>query len=538
MKLKKTSKAFSKAFLCIYLSLSMLILSLISGASALDKNTITDSAASNEPVLGDVNSDGLAKLRDAILVQKYSLLMIDFNERQLLCGDVDKNSKVNLLDSIYIQKYALQSLSNSLGIGAPLRKDTVVLNVSEITLGVGESYTLIKSSPTGADLSTAVFSSDSKNIASVNSSSGTVKANKAGTATVTVTTKNGATASCRVTVRNAPTSVYLNKTALTLAVGEAYYLDCSFPIAQYAHKITYSSNKYSVATVASGTGLVTAKSVGTAVITAKTYNGKTASCTVTVRKDRVPNPVTENNIVSGMSRGGKRLSEVLGFDSNTYLNWLDNHDNDSSKAGYYIGTPFAVADCRVPNGAKGSVWGHADTAGKSGMNSAGFVWHVLYSACTSGKGDNPNTKSDGYFSGAHNGGKCQYYSPTGVKIPTLDASDGVSWYDMYSGENVKRYYFKTKSAMLKSGVLEKGDIIRLISNRTYNGKAAENVSGSLHHIGIYYPTTYNGKSVNFWHSGPDGGTDTNGWKTKSNSITQISGMTVDANIKMYVVIKV
>lgn len=538
MKLKKNAKAFSKAFLCIYLSLSMLIFSLISGASALDKNTITDSAASNEPVLGDVNSDGLAKLRDAILVQKYSLLMIDFNERQLLCGDVDKNSKVNLLDSIYIQKYALQSLSNSLGIGAPLRKDTVVLNVSEITLGVGESYTLIKSSPTGADLSTAVFSSDSKNIASVNSSSGTVKANKAGTATVTVTTKNGATASCRVTVRNAPTSVYLNKTALTLAVGEAYYLDCSFPIAQYAHKITYSSNKYSVATVASGTGLVTAKSVGTAVITAKTYNGKTASCTVTVRKDRVPNPVTENNIVSGMSRGGKRLSEVLGFDSNTYLNWLDNHDNDSSKAGYYIGTPFAVADCRVPNGAKGSVWGHADTAGKSGMNSAGFVWHVLYSACTSGKGDNPNTKSDGYFSGAHNGGKCQYYSPTGVKIPTLDASDGVSWYDMYSGENVKRYYFKTKSAMLKSGVLEKGDIIRLISNRTYNGKAAENVSGSLHHIGIYYPTTYNGKSVNFWHSGPDGGTDTNGWKTKSNSITQISGMTVDANIKMYVVIKV
>ena len=92
--------------------------------------------------------------------------------------------------------------------------------------------------------------------------------------------------------------------------------------------------------------------------------------------------------------------------------------------------------------------------------------------------------------------------------------------------------------MLKSGVLEKGDIIRLISNRTYNGKAAENVSGSLHHIGIYYPTTYNGKSVNFWHSGPDGGTDANGWKTKSNSITQISGMTVDANIKMYVVIKV
>ena len=538
MKLKKTSKAFSKAFLCIYLSLSMLILSLISGASALDKNTITFSNASNEPVLGDVNSDGLAKLRDAILVQKYSLLMIDFNERQLLCGDVDKNNKVNLLDSIYIQKYALQSLSNSLGIGAPLRKDTVVLNVSEITLGVGESYTLIKSSPTGSDLSTAVFSSDSKNIASVNSSSGTVKANKAGTATLTVTTKNGATASCRVTVRNAPTSVYLNKTALTLAVGEAYYLDCSFPIAQYAHKITYSSNKSSVATVATGTGLVTAKSVGTAVITAKTYNGKTASCTVTVRKDRVPNPVTENNIVSGMSRGSKRLSEVLGFDSNTYLNWLDNHDNDSSKAGYYIGTPFAVADCRVPNGAKGSVWGHADTAGKSGMNSAGFVWHVLYSACTSGKGDNPNTKSDGYFSGAHNGGKCQYYSPTGVKIPTLDASDGVSWFDMYSGKNVKRYYFKTKSAMLKSGVLEKGDIIRLISNRTYNGKAAENVSGSLHHIGIYYPTTYNGKSVNFWHSGPDGGTDANGWKTKSNSITQISGMTVDANIKMYVVIKV
>lgn len=545
--MKKTSNktgVILKAFMCILLILLSSVTAAGASAAVLpDENSDSPTKAqvisgAQQLILGDVNFDGIVNLSDAIKVQKFALSLSISTDNQKLCGDLDKSGEINLLDSLYLQKFVLQMPINISGIGKIIIIDTVELNKSAITLGVGESFTLIKSSPTGSDLTTAVYKSDNEAVASVTSPGGKISAKKVGNATVTITTKYGATASCEVTVKNAPTSIYLNETSLTLAVGETYCLDTSLPLGEGAYSITYSSSSSSVASITPVYGLVTANKVGTAKITAKAYNGKTASCTVTVKSTKLPSPVTQDNIVNGMSRGTKTLSEVLGFNSQTYLNWLDNHDYDSSNPKYYIGTAYGSGDCRVPYGAKGSVWGHDDTAGYTGMSSTGFIWHILYSACTSGKGDNPTTSSDGYFAGLHKNSKCQYYSPTGVQLPTVNSSDGVSWYNMYSQENVKRYYYKSKVTMLKSGVLKKGDIIWLLTDRTYNGKAAENLPSALHHVGIYYPTKYNGKSVNFWHSGPDGGVDSYGWKTMSNSITQIAGMVPDEHIKIYVVIKV
>lgn len=508
-------------------------------ADISSKINITNVSSTASRILGDVNFDNKVNLRDAIEVQKIALSMIsDVGEDCELCGDVDNSGKIKLLDSLYIQKYSLQMPIEISGIGLALAPDVMYLDKSEITLGIGEGYNLTKISPTGSSLSPAVFTSDNTEVASVTSSGGSVVAKKEGTATVTVTTRRGGQASCKVTVRKAPTSVVINKSALSLAVGETYCFDTSYPIGEYAYNVSYTSSNKSVATVKASSGLMTAKSAGTAVITVTSYNGKKATCEVTVKQSKPPAPVTEDNIVNGMTRGAKSLSEVLGFNSQTYLNWLDNHDNDSKNPNYYIGTPYAGGDSRIPNAIKGAAYGHNDSAGEAGMNSTGFIWHTLYAACTFGKGDDPKTKTDGYFSGIHNGGKCQFYSPTGIKLPTLDKEDGISWYSMYSENNVKRYYFTSKQSMLNSGVLKKGDIIVLCSDRTYNGKAAENLSGSINHIGIYYPTVKDGKSVNFWHSGPDGEKDSNGWSTFSNSITQIVGMTSDYNIKIYTVIKV
>ncbi|MCQ4022568.1 MULTISPECIES: Ig-like domain-containing protein [unclassified Ruminococcus] len=543
-KKNRTTWIKARSVLCVCIA-SLMTLSAISAGAVKQEtletnNNVQSAAEKSTPILGDVNSDGNVTLRDAIEVQKNSLSIIGISDSQKICADVDRNGKVNLLDSLYIQKYALQIPIAITGIGKAISSvgsDTVTLNKSALTLGVGESYTLIKSSPTGTNLTTAVYSSDNTSVVTVTLRGGVLSAKSVGKAVVTIKTANGATASCTVTVKKAPTSITLNRILLNLNLGESYYLDTSFPIGEGAN-VKYKSNNTSVASVNSSGGLVTAKKAGTAKITATTYNGKSATCTVTVTNLNLPAPITEDNIVNGMKRGTKSLSEVLGFKFSYYLSWLDNHDFDSSKPDYYIGTPYAGADCRVPNALKGKAFGHNDAVGDCKMSNTGFVWHTLYAACTYGKGDNSATNSDGYFAGLHNSKKCQYYSPTGVKIPTLDKSDGISWYEMYSQQQVKRYYYKSKDAMLQSGVLEKGDIIWQFSNRTYNGKAAENLSSSLHHVGIYYPATYKGKSVNFWHSGLDGGIDSNGWGTMSNSITQITGMTSDDNIKLYVVIKV
>ena len=79
-----------------------------------------------------------------------------------------------------------------------------------------------------------------------------------------------------------PTSVALNKTTLTLDIGKTSTLKATvYPSNAANKKCTWSSSNTSVATVDSN-GKVTAKKAGTATITVKTSNGKTATCKVTV----------------------------------------------------------------------------------------------------------------------------------------------------------------------------------------------------------------------------------------------------------------
>jgi uncharacterized protein YjdB len=55
-----------------------------------------------------------------------------------------------------------------------------------------------------------------------------------------------------------------------------------FPAKTASYKITYTSSKKSVATV-DATGKIKALKKGKAVITAKTFNGKKAKITITVK---------------------------------------------------------------------------------------------------------------------------------------------------------------------------------------------------------------------------------------------------------------
>ena len=286
--------------------------------------TQTDVSVEGEYILGDVNSDSSVNLLDAIAIQKFSLSMVAFTDIQKQCGDVDGNEAVNLLDSIMIQKFALGMLSKDSEIGNcftpenptdatdptttqptepptqatepattptdpitvptdPTEADTVELDKTALTLGVGEKYTLIKSSPTGSDLSDAVFASNNPEVATVDAETGEITAAQNGMAIITITTHNGTVAECMLTVKNAPTSVSLNKTAITLGIGETFDLNSSLPSGEAAYHIAYSSDNAEVASVISSGGLVTANRTGTATVTATAYNGVKVNCAVTVR---------------------------------------------------------------------------------------------------------------------------------------------------------------------------------------------------------------------------------------------------------------
>ena len=91
-----------------------------------------------------------------------------------------------------------------------------------------------------------------------------------------------------MTVKSAPSSVKTNPTSLTLGKGETYTISESTNSGSYANaaNLKWSSSDSNIATVVKGNGnkaVITAKGAGTAIIKITLYNGKTASCKVTVK---------------------------------------------------------------------------------------------------------------------------------------------------------------------------------------------------------------------------------------------------------------
>lgn len=203
---------------------------------------------------------------------------------------------------------------------------SINLNKTSLTLGVGEKYDLNSSLPSGQGAYDITYSSSNSSIAPVKSAGGIVTANAVGTAYITVKTYNGKTKVCKVTVKSAPTSVSLNKTSVTLGVGQQYDLNSSVPSGQAAYHIAYSSNNKNIASVKAAGGIVTAQSPGTATITAKTYNGKTVTCTVTVKKK--PNYVNLSEYSLDIDHTAKSQSIYAYTASDAYCN------NDCYSLGY------------------------------------------------------------------------------------------------------------------------------------------------------------------------------------------------------------
>ena len=167
----------------------------------------------------------------------------------------------------------------------------VLLNKYAETLTEGDTITLsAEVLPYDTTYSKNVSWSSSNEAVATVSADGTVTAKSAGTAIITATSENGMTASCTITVEKKfipITEVYLDKSSATLTEGDTATLTATVlpENTTYSKDVSWSSSNSAVATV-DANGTVTAKSAGTAVITATTENGKTAKCTITVsRKD-------------------------------------------------------------------------------------------------------------------------------------------------------------------------------------------------------------------------------------------------------------
>ncbi len=108
-----------------------------------------------------------------------------------------------------------------------------------------------------------------------------------------------------------PTSVSLNKTSLTLDVGKSYTLTKTVSPPNAVTSYIWSSSNTSVATVDKN-GKVTAKKAGTATITVKTSNGKTANCKVTVNLP-APQITSLANTTGGIKISWNKVDGAYGY---------------------------------------------------------------------------------------------------------------------------------------------------------------------------------------------------------------------------------
>ena len=109
-----------------------------------------------------------------------------------------------------------------------------------------------------------------------------------------------------------PDSVKLNKTSATLFKGNKLTLSKTVTPANSNQICTWSSSNTKIATVSDG--VVTAKAAGTATITVKTSNGKSATCKVTVTSTLpAPSVSSLTNTAGGIKLSWKKIDGAYGY---------------------------------------------------------------------------------------------------------------------------------------------------------------------------------------------------------------------------------
>lgn len=193
----------------------------------------------------------------------------------------------------------------------------------------GDSQRLsVTITPSNATTKGLRWSSSNSNVASVND--GVVTGIAPGTATVTCVTTDGSkkSASCTVVVKQGVTGITLNKTNITLGVGNSAQLTASVHPSNASNKsVSWSSSNNGVASV-DNSGRVTGNGVGTATITCR--NGDiTAYCNVTVAN------VSNGNtyVPSGAHGNGNSGSAGPGNTNNSNNGNTVTVSNDSNNSG-------------------------------------------------------------------------------------------------------------------------------------------------------------------------------------------------------------
>lgn len=312
---------------------------------------------------------------DATQLQKYLVSLCNLTDTQKVLYDIDKNGELTITDATNIQKIVVgltpdvpsenptSSIveSTTMTTTEPTQVTTVSttnpatvepttieptteqpttepkptsvpksvkLNKNDITFGIGEKYTLVTTVENG-DISQVAFTTSDRKVATVDNN-GKITAVGTGTATITANTYNGLKSECKVTVKKFADSIKLDKTSITLGVGEQYDFSSSVPNGTAAYFRSYYSDNTAIATIQKSGGLMTAKTAGTTTIRCKLSSGREATCKVTVKS--APSNVTLNYTTNTLKVGQSEAIKV------TYNNNAYSFKNKWTSSNTYVAT--------------------------------------------------------------------------------------------------------------------------------------------------------------------------------------------------------
>ena len=221
--------------------------------------------------------------------------------------------------------------------GGSNKRDGVLAVPKKLTLGVKETFKF--------NVKNATFKSSKTAVATV-SKKGLITAKKKGTTTITVSVKGQKAQKCKVTVLDAPKTITLSGKSRKLSVGDVIMLMPTLP-KKTASKIKWTSSKKSVATV-DADGVVRALKKGTTKITAKTFNGKKAVCTITV--GNWPSSVSfDTETVSIGVKEKVTLKPIINKEAKTTYTWSvkNNKIAKISKKGVVTGVKTGSTEVTV-----------------------------------------------------------------------------------------------------------------------------------------------------------------------------------------------
>ncbi|MBO7318691.1 MAG: Ig domain-containing protein, partial [Clostridia bacterium] len=167
-----------------------------------------------------------------------------------------------------------------------VKPTSIKFSSKSTTIEYGETKTLKPTiKPSNATDKSITWTSSNPKVVKV-TSAGKIKGLKAGESAVITATTNTGKLVAKITVKVNPVTVSkitLNKTSLTLSKGKSSTLTATIKPANATNQtLTWTSSNTKIVKVSS-TGKVTAVKNGTATITCKAPNGKTATCKVTVK---------------------------------------------------------------------------------------------------------------------------------------------------------------------------------------------------------------------------------------------------------------